>query len=79
MKKTVTLDIGALAPPLKDQLAIQALRLSPDNMDRLQTLINACITLRLHGMIPDGEAHRINKRILKRLVSYLVSYVENEG
>ena len=53
---------GAFADPLHKQLDV-----SPSQLETEQKLADAFTMLRVHGIITDGEAAKVAKRIIKQI------------
>lgn len=69
MKEKIGLHFGAMASPLKEQLA--GIPIKKDHLAICQRAADSICFLYLHGLLPDGERKKACRRVLK-LVEYYV-------
>lgn len=67
------IEFGAFANPLCIQLSC-----SPEKVKREQKYADDVVGLLIGGVLTDGEAHKVRKRIVKKIEKKLVKNVENE-
>lgn len=60
----ITIQFGALAPKMSEQLAG---RISPKEGKRLDHLAHSLDMVRIHGIITDVEAEKARKRLMKKI------------
>ena len=65
----VQIHIGALAPPLHEQLAVP-----PEVLDQQQQDIDALIRLRVRGVIPSSVARRGESKVIKEVTKIVEEY-----
>jgi len=61
----VTVELGALAPPLASQLS--EIGLSPEAIDRLQRSADSIVLLSVQGIISESEAERARNRLVRAI------------
>lgn len=65
MSRNVTIEMGILAKPLRDQLNLQGIALEDKDADRLEKALDAVARLKINGYMTDGEANKARDRIWK--------------
>ena len=65
--KPLTIQFGALAPPLVDQLMACGVEKIPAAINHYQRLADALIVLRTSKIISETETHKARVRITKKL------------
>ena len=65
--KPLTIQFGALAPPLVDQLRAFNVQAIPDTINHYQRIADAVVLLRVSKIISESEAHKARVRITKKL------------
>ena len=77
--KQISVSIGALAPPLHEQLAAQGVRLDPKKTEFIEAIrahqksMDALTWLYLRDAITHSERHRAGIRLLKHIIATLES------
>lgn len=65
MNSRISIELGALAPPLAEQLGLE----STERLDHLQKDADALTRLRVRGLLTERESTAASKRLVKRIVS----------
>lgn len=65
--KNLTLSLGALSLPLKEQLENQGLIMAEDDITVWQSMIDSLIRLKVHSLVSSTEIDKISKRIIKEI------------
>ena len=58
----VSIEFGALAPPLAEQLGIEA-----DRLEHLQWSCDAVTRLAINGLLTEAEKDKVRMRLIKRI------------
>ena len=72
---TLSIEFGALVPPLRTQLQGQA-SVPLDVITQAQQDADAITRLKIHQILTDGEAHRARQRLLAFLCRHAVPHPE---
>lgn len=64
---TVSLTLGAMAPPLTEQLAAQGLGYPYKNAQKWQKCADAITYLSIHGMIPDKVRETARGKLMRMI------------
>ena len=56
------ISLGGMSPPLHEQIGCEE-----QLVEIHQRATDSIVFLRIHGFLPDGEAHKANKRLIKDL------------
>lgn len=65
MSRDITVEMGILAKPLRDQLNLQGIVLEDKDADRLEKALDAVARLKVNGYMTAGEANKARDRIWK--------------
>ena len=65
--KPLTIQFGALAPPLVDQLRAFNVQAIPNTINHYQRMADALVLLRVSKIISEYEAHKARARITKKI------------
>lgn len=65
------LRIGALSPPITDQLDEQGIPYDAEEAARWEQWAAAIVGMSIHGIVTSSERQRINKRLCKRIEAQL--------
>lgn len=60
---TISLELGALCPPISQQLAGRAPK---KELARLDLMADAIVTCAVHGLLGDREIHRARTKLVKK-------------
>lgn len=77
-ERSLSLNFGALAPALSDQVAEQGYSLPADEAGRFQKNHTAIVRLHIHGLLTDSEALKARRRLMKQVIAAL-SPTSSEG
>jgi hypothetical protein len=72
MKSEISLRFGGLVPPIFKQLNDQGIEATEAECETMQRWADAILLLRLHGLLPEGQARCANKRVLKAVHKHIV-------
>jgi hypothetical protein len=66
MSNRIEISLGALAPPLSEQLPLS--KQAAEHFDRIR---NACNILRIHHYLTPKEAEKVEKRLIGSIIAEL--------
>ena len=65
--KPLTIQFGALAPPLVEQLMAFGYQEIPETINHYQRMADALVLLRVSKILSEAETHKARVRITKKL------------
>lgn len=67
MSDTFGIHFGALAPPLREQMKEQGVPIDDNAAEHLERDIDAVNRLRVRGLLPDSQAHKVHQKIMRKI------------
>lgn len=67
----VSIEFGALATPIGEQLRIQGISITEDEARRFQRIAEAIVLLHLQGIIPDSVRDSSRQKLMKMISKVL--------
>jgi hypothetical protein len=71
MAERFGLSLGALAPPIQEQLSRRGLQIEPETLERLQQNSDAITRLQICGILTEAESDRARNRFMKKLSEHV--------
>jgi hypothetical protein len=64
---SISIEFGALAAPIKEQLKDQGISLEDDISERFEKIAYSIVFLHLQGIIPDSVRDSARKKLMKKI------------
>ena len=68
---TLTIEFGALAKPIGEQLKDQGIELSEVDAERFEKIAHCIVRLYLNDIIPDSVRDNARKKLMKKIIACL--------
>ncbi len=78
MSRNITIEMGAIAKPLRDQLNMQGIVIEDKVGERLEKALDAVARLKINGYITARESEKARDRIWKD-ISKVIKQAEGEA
>lgn len=66
-EKTFSIEFGALAPKISEQIVQQGLTIPENRGKAFDDIAHAIVLLHLHGIIPDGVRDSARQKVMKQI------------